>query len=90
MASIPQTYRFERYQMQGHIREFSCMFSDKRKKVREHYKEYNGGYLGHYAKLVIVFLQPRLLRFLCLYCRADRESLTDVKNEQPPDLRLAL
>lgn len=55
MASIPQAYRFERYQIQGHIREFNSMFSDKRKKVREHYKEYNGGYLGHYAKWVIVF-----------------------------------
>ena len=67
MASIPQTYRFERYQMQGHIREFNSMFSDKRKKVREHYKEYIGGYLGHYAQWFVIFSSASAYFVFCTF-----------------------
>ena len=37
-------------QMQTHIREVNSMFAEKKKKVRERYKEYDGCYLGHYAQ----------------------------------------
>ena len=37
-------------QMLWHIREVNSMFADERKNVRERYKEYDGCYLGHYAR----------------------------------------
>ena len=36
--------------MQVHIRKVNSRFADERKKVRERYKDYDGGYLGHDAQ----------------------------------------
>lgn len=34
----------------GHIREANSVFANERKKFRERYNEYDGCYLGYYAK----------------------------------------
>ena len=49
---IQELFAKERQWMtaQMHIREVNSMFADKRKKVRERYKEYDGCYLGYYAQ----------------------------------------
>ena len=36
--------------MQEHIREVNGMFIEERRRVQKRYKEYDGGYLGHYAQ----------------------------------------